>query len=208
MSKASGDLFIVSAPSGAGKTSLTRAAVEQLNADGVPSAISVSYTTRAPRPGEQDGVHYHFVSPEAFAGMAARGEFLEHAEVFGRRYGTGREASEAQRAAGRHLILDIDWQGGRQVRSREPAAVGIYIVPPSREELERRLRARAQDTDAVIAVRMQRARDEMSHLHEYKYLIINRNFEEALSELMALIRSRGGAPVRPVEPGLIEKLLA
>ena len=208
MSKASGDLFIVSAPSGAGKTSLTRAAVEQLNADGVPSAISVSYTTRAPRPGEQDGVHYHFVSPEAFAGMAARGEFLEHAEVFGRRYGTGREASEAQRAAGRHLILDIDWQGGRQVRSREPAAVGIYIVPPSREELERRLRARAQDTDAVIAVRMQRARDEMSHLSEYKYLIINRNFEEALSELMALIRSRGGAPVRPVEPGLIEKLLA
>ncbi len=208
MSKASGDLFIVSAPSGAGKTSLTRAAVEQLNADGVPSAISVSYTTRAPRSGEQDGVHYHFVSPEAFAGMAARGEFLEHAEVFGRRYGTGREASEAQRAAGRHLILDIDWQGGRQVRSREPAAVGIYIVPPSREELERRLRARAQDTDAVIAVRMQRARDEMSHLHEYKYLIINRNFEEALSELMALIRSRGGAPVRPVEAGLIEKLLA
>ena len=208
MSKTRGDLFIVSAPSGAGKTSLTRAAVEQLNADGVPSAISVSYTTRAPRPGEQDGVHYHFVSPEAFAGMAARGEFLEHAEVFGRRYGTGREASEAQRAAGRHLILDIDWQGGRQVRSREPAAVGIYIVPPSREELERRLRARAQDTDAVIAVRMQRARDEMSHLSEYKYLIINRNFEEALSELMALVRSRGGAPVRPVEPGLIEKLLA
>lgn len=203
-----GTLFIVSAPSGAGKTSLTRAAVERLNARGVPCAISVSYTTRDPRPGEQDGVHYHFISAAAFEAMVARDEFLEHAQVFGRRYGTGRQATEAQLAAGRHLILDIDWQGGRQVRARVPAAVGIYILPPSREELERRLRGRGQDSEAVIEGRMQRARDEMSHHDEYKYLIVNSDFEESLGVLMELIHSGGKAPLPPVPAGLVEKLLA
>lgn len=206
-----GRLFVVSAPSGGGKTSLTRAAVRQLAAAGVPSAISVSYTTRAPRPGEQDGVHYHFVDKETFWAMVRRGEFLEHAEVFGRFYGTGRAATDALRAMGTQVLLDIDWQGGRQIRQQAPDAVSIFILPPSRAELERRLRLRGQDADAVIAQRMAQARDEMEHYREYEYLIVNQDFDQALAELAGIIAGRGGPRREDLEArhkSLIRELLA
>jgi guanylate kinase len=188
-------LFVVSAPSGGGKTSLTRALVPRLAALGHPAAISVSYTTRTPRPGEQDGAHYHFVSPDGFEQMVARGEFFEHAQVFGRHYGTGRARTEAMLAAGTDVILDIDWQGARQVKQRAPQAVGIFILPPSRAELERRLRARAQDSDVVIAQRMAEAHSEIAHHDEYDYLVINQDFEQALADLTAIfVDARAGAP--------------
>ncbi|MBI3171093.1 MAG: guanylate kinase [Hydrocarboniphaga effusa] len=205
-----GRVFVVSAPSGGGKTSLTRAAVERLARLNHPTAISISYTTRAPRPGEQDGVHYHFVSPATFEAMIGRGEFLEHAQVFGQRYGTGRKATEALLARGCDVILDIDWQGGRQVRKQVQDAVSVFILPPSREELERRLRDRGQDSDAVIARRMAQARDEISHCGEYEHLIVNQDFEQALAELLALFTERLEA--KPTPPArykpLIQKLLA
>ncbi|AXQ27662.1 guanylate kinase [Solimonas sp. K1W22B-7] len=203
---AAGTLFIVSAPSGGGKTSLTRALVPHLAAQSIPATISVSYTTRTPRPGEVDGTHYHFVSRETFAGMAERGEFFEHAEVFGNLYGTGRARTEALLAAGHDVILDIDWQGGRQVRGQTEEAVGIFILPPSLEELERRLRGRSQDSDEVIARRMAQAHDEMSHHDEYDYLIVNEDFDRALREISAIFvahrllidgqRQRHGARIR------------
>ena len=133
-----GHLYIVSAPSGGGKTSLTRALVPRLAGHGVSATISVSYTTRAMRPGEEEGVHYHFVEAEAFLDMVSRGEFLEHAQVFGRHYGTGRGRTEELLAAGHDVILDIDWQGARQVRKALPEATSIFILPPSVAELERR----------------------------------------------------------------------
>lgn len=178
-----GRLFIVSAPSGGGKTSLTRALVPRLAQAGRPAAISVSYTTRAPRPGEEHGVHYHFVDDPQFVAMAERGEFLEHAQVFGRRYGTGRAATDDLLGKGVDVILDIDWQGARQVKSRRPDATGIFILPPSAAELERRLRGRGQDSAEVIAQRMSRARDEMSHYAEYDYLIVNQDFGRALEDM-------------------------
>jgi len=181
-----GTLFIVSAPSGGGKTSLTRALVPHLAVQSIPAVISVSYTTRSPRPGEVDGTHYHFVSRETFLAMAGRGEFFEHAEVFGNLYGTGRARTEALLAAGQDVLLDIDWQGARQVRAQAPAAVGIFILPPTLAELERRLRGRSQDADAVIARRMAQARDEMSHHDEYDYLIVNEDFDRALRELASI----------------------
>lgn len=204
-----GKLFVVSAPSGGGKTSLTRAAVERLNGQGHPAAISISYTTRAARPGEQHGVHYHFVSAPEFEAMIGRGGFLEHAQVFGQRYGTGRTATEALLRKGSDVILDIDWQGGRQVRGKVEDAISIFILPPSREELERRLRSRGQDSDATIAQRMAQAKVEMSHYAEYEHLIVNRDFEQALAELIGIFKAP--REVRP-EPHsryrpLIEKLL-
>lgn len=202
-----GLLFVVSAPSGGGKTSLTRAAVERLNQENHAAAISVSYTTRAPRPGEQDGVHYHFVSPAEFEAMVQRDEFLEHAQVFGRRYGTGRKATEALLAAGADVILDIDWQGGRQLRARCPDSVSIFILPPSREELERRLRGRGQDSDAVIAQRMAQATEEMSHYGEYQHLIVNRDFTQALDELLEVFRGRPHAQPHSRHKPLIDKLV-
>lgn len=201
---------MVSAPSGGGKTSLTRALIPRLAEAGVPAVISVSYTTRAPRPGEQDGVHYHFVDEAAFRKMVERGEFFEHAEVFGHRYGTGRAKTEELLAAGQDVILDIDWQGGRQVKARAPEAVGIFILPPSREELAKRLRGRGQDSDEIIARRMTQAREEMSHYSEYDYVLINENFERALAELTAIFvagrlrRAHQQVLHRP----LIQKLLA
>lgn len=192
-----GGLLIVSAPSGGGKTSLTRALVPRLADRGIEAVISVSYTTRPPRPGEQDAVHYHFVEAARFAEMVAREEFLEHADVFGRRYGTGRAATDDLLARGCEVILDIDWQGAQQVRARVAAAAGVFILPPSRAELERRLRARAQDEEQVIGKRMQAARDEMRHHDEYDYLIVNERFETALDELGAIVQaSRAGAPER------------
>ncbi|MGQ0697923.1 MAG: guanylate kinase [Panacagrimonas sp.] len=181
-----GHLFVVSAPSGGGKTSLTRALVPRLATRGHGAAISVSYTTRAPRPGEQDGVHYHFVDEARFVAMIELGEFLEHAHVFGRRYGTGRGETASQLAQGIDVILDIDWQGAQQVRQVLPEARSIFILPPSAAELERRLRGRGQDDDATIAARMAAAKAEMSHYGEYESLIVNEDFERALEELAAL----------------------
>ncbi len=182
----SGTLYIISAPSGAGKTSLVNALVEQ-----VPGMeISVSHTTRQRRPGEQEGMHYHFVAMEEFRAMARRGEFLEFAEVFGNCYGTARAPVEAQLRTGTDVILEIDWQGAQQVRQAMPEAVSIFILPPSQAELERRLRARGQDSDAVIARRMEEAVNEMSHYPEYDYLVINETFDEALYELVAIVQAR------------------
>lgn len=206
-----GTLFVVSAPSGGGKTSLTQAAIAQLQAAGHRIAFSVSYTTRPPRPGEIDGVHYHFVDPERFAQMVADGELLEHAEVFGNRYGTGRAATERALADGIDLILDIDWQGWRQVRERLREDVhGIFILPPSANELERRLRGRGQDSDEVIARRMAQARSEMAHCLEYDSLIVNDRFERALSDLVSVIRARAlrVAVQRQRHAALIASLLA
>jgi guanylate kinase len=190
LTQTAGGLFIVSAPSGGGKTSLTREAVRRLAAQGARTEISVSYTTRAARPGEQDGVHYHFIDEPRFQAMIDAGEFLEHAEVFGRRYGTGRSRTEALLAQGCDVILDIDWQGARQVRMTHPEAIGIFILPPSLAELERRLRSRGQDDETTVQRRMAAAQAEMRHYDEYDYLIINEDFERALGELQALFTAR------------------
>lgn len=181
-----GKLFILSAPSGAGKTTLTHGLIERLKVAGREAQFSVSYTTRAPRPGEQEGVDYHFVSTEQFASMADSGEFLEHAQVFDRAYGTGNGATEALLAQGIDVILDIDWQGARQVRKAKPDVVTIFIEPPSLKELERRLISRGQDDDVTIARRMRDAESELSHKGEYDHVVINDDYEKALNELEAL----------------------
>lgn len=181
-----GNLYIVSAPSGAGKSSLVRALLE-----GDPQLrLSVSYTTRPPRPGEEDGVHYHFVTREVFQEMLGQGAFLESAEVYGNHYGTSQPWIEAQLAQGHDVLLEIDWQGAAQVRRILPAAVGIYILPPSLEELERRLRERGQDSAEVIARRMASAREDMTHALEYDYLVVNERFDLALADLRAIVRAR------------------
>lgn len=205
-----GNLWIVSAPSGGGKTSLTRALLPRLRALGVHAEISVSYTTRAPRAGEQDGVHYHYVDEAGFVGMIEAGAFLEQAHVFGRRYGTGRERTEALLAAGKDVILDIDWQGARQVRALMPQVRSVFILPPSRLELERRLRGRGTDGAEAIAERMALATAEMSHYDEYEFLVINEDFETALLELTALFlaprlaRERQQARYSSLIPDLLE----
>ncbi len=185
MSSEGGRLLVISAPSGAGKTSLVRALV-----DGDPELVlSVSHTTRAPRPGERDGEHYHFVSAARFAEMVAAGAFLEHAEVFGHRYGTARAGVLAELERGRDVLLEIDWQGARQVRERMPEALAVFILPPSREALAERLRARAQDSESVIERRLAAARREIEHYREFDYLVVNERFEEALADLQAIVRA-------------------
>jgi len=182
--KRPGRLFVVTAPSGAGKTTLVEAL---MRAD--PSLkLSISYTTRAPRPGEKDGADYHFVGDDAFLAMRSRGEFLESAEVHGYRYGTSKRVITEALARGEDLILEIDWQGARQVRAIYPDCVGIFILPPSIEELERRMRARGQDSDAVIRRRLDNARGEMEHAGEFDYAIINKDFQTAQRELAEIIR--------------------
>lgn len=181
-----GNLFIVSAPSGAGKTSLVRAMMERLG----QVAFSVSHTTRAMRPGEQDGRDYHFIDVPTFEAEIAAGAFLEHARVFDNYYGTARASVEAQLAAGEDVFLDIDWQGARQIRAAWPGVVSIFILPPSRAALESRLRGRGQDSDAIIAKRMEGAVSESAHYDEYDYLIINDDFPTALDELMAIVRAQ------------------
>jgi len=181
-----GTLFVVSAPSGAGKTSLVRELVESL--DGIQ--VSVSHTTRPRREGEVDGVNYHFADVPGFEAMIERGEFFEYARVFDNDYGTSRPAVQAALAAGQDVILEIDWQGARQVRQQLPDAVSVFILPPSREELERRLSGRGTDEHAVIERRMRDAVSEMSHHDEYDYLVINDDFTTALDELRALVVSR------------------
>lgn len=178
-----GTLYIVSAPSGAGKTSL----VNQLSASISDVAVSISHTTRPPRPGEQDGDHYHFTSPTVFEAMIAEGAFLEYAEVFGNYYGTSRVETEAKLAAGLDLILEIDWQGARQVRRLLPDSLSIFILPPSREALRHRLSNRAQDHPEVIDRRMASSLDELSHYAEFDYLVINDDFTVALDALRAIL---------------------
>jgi len=181
-----GTLYIISAPSGAGKTSLVKALLERLS--GV--VVSVSYTTRAPRPGEQDGVDYHFINKVEFERLVERGEFLEHAQVFDNYYGTRRAAVLERLEADEDMILEIDWQGARQVAEAFPQAVRIFILPPSREALQERLTTRGQDSDEVISRRMADAINEMSRYDEYDYLIFNDDFDVALLELEALFRAR------------------
>ncbi|MFY0989034.1 guanylate kinase [Halomonas sp. C05BenzN] len=201
-----GTLFIVSAPSGAGKTSLVRELIESL--DGLQ--VSVSHTTRERRPGEVDGVNYHFVDVPGFEAMIERGEFFEYARVFDNYYGTSRPAVKTMLSAGQDVILEIDWQGARQVRSQMPEAVSIFILPPSRNELERRLASRGTDEHAVIARRMDDAVKEMSHHDEYDYLVINDDFTTALRELQSLVIARRLtlARVRERHAPLLEALLS
>jgi guanylate kinase len=192
-------LWIVSAPSGGGKTSLTRAVIASLQQRGVGASISVSYTTRDPRPGEEDGQHYHFVEEAEFDAMQRDGHLLEHANVFGRRYGTGRAQTEAALLAGQELFLDIDWQGARQLRSCGLPSHSVFLLPPSVEALEERLRARGQDDEATIARRMAAAWEELQHFAEYEFLIVNGNFDDARTDLEALVlaqRLRRAAQVR------------
>jgi guanylate kinase len=179
-----GSLFVVTAPSGAGKSSL----IEALLAEDPRLKLSISYTTRPPRPGEQDGREYHFVDDATFVAMVERGEFLESAEVHGHRYGTAEAVIRQALAKGEDLVLEIDWQGARQVRKLQPGCVGIFILPPSVEELGRRMRARGQDSEAVIRRRLSSAEEEMSHAPEFDYVIINKEFDSAKQDLQAIIR--------------------
>jgi guanylate kinase len=181
-----GTLYIVAAPSGAGKTSLTRALLEQESGIG----LSVSYTSRPPRPNEIDGVDYNFVSRGVFEEMIRRGEFFEHAVVHGDLKGTARTAVERTLAGGRDVLLEIDWQGARQVREQMQDTVSIFILPPSRAELERRLRTRASDSAAVIRRRLDDSRADIAHAVEFDYLIINDDFATALGELRAIVATR------------------
>jgi guanylate kinase len=190
-----GLLFVITAPSGAGKSSL----IAKLLEDERGLALSVSYTTRSPRPGEQNGREYHFVDLPAFEAMLERGEFLESAEVHGHRYGTSQKVIEEVRASGRDLLLEIDWQGAAQVRRLYPESVGIFILPPSMAELERRLRKRAQDSDEVIRRRLKNAVEEMSHAAEFKYAIINNNFDDARLDLRAIVRAERLATGRQLD---------
>jgi guanylate kinase len=180
-----GLLFIVTAPSGAGKSTLVNAVL----ADDPALALSISYTTRAPRPGETNGREYHFVDRAAFQRMLDAGEFLESAEVHGNFYATSQKRIAELRAAGRDVVLEIDWQGAEQVRRLFPEAVGIFILPPSLPELERRLRARGKDPDETIRRRLAAAEAEMSHAGEFDYVIINNDFEEARRDLAAVVRA-------------------
>jgi guanylate kinase len=178
-----GHVLVVAAPSGAGKSSLVNALLKQDES----IRLSVSFTTRAPRPGETHGREYHFVSREEFAAREAGGEFLETAEVHGNRYGTSRSWIEQQLADGRDVLLEIDWQGAQQVRRLFPRAVSVFILPPSMEALRARLKQRGQDRPDVIDRRLDAARGEMAHAPEFDYVIINERFEQALSELAAIV---------------------
>jgi guanylate kinase len=181
----SGNLYIVSAPSGAGKTSL----VAKLLENDSQIRKSVSYTTRGPRAGEIDGKHYHFVTPETFEKMAQSGDFLESALVHTNRYGTSRGWVEEQLAGDTDIVLEIDWQGAAQVRRLMPAAISIFILPPSFEALLQRLNSRAQDAPEVIATRLANAREEISHVHDFDYVIINSEFKAAAAELQDIVRA-------------------
>ena len=180
-----GNVFIICAPSGAGKTSLV---AELLRRDR-SARLSVSHTTRAPRPGEQDGRNYHFVSRPAFEAMIGRGEFLESAEVHGNLYGTSQAWIDEQLARDVDIVLEIDWQGAQQVRRLIAEAIGIFILPPSPDTLRRRLIDRGQDSEAVIERRLQAARGEIAHLAEFDYVMINNNFDDAVEDLVSIVRA-------------------
>lgn len=181
-----GNLFIVSAPSGAGKTSLVRALVERDR--GI--RLSVSYTTRVPRPGECDGIDYYFVDEAQFVEMLERGDFLEHALVYGNRYGTSRSRIDALRSEGLDLIFEIDWQGAQTMRTHFPDATSVFILPPSLDALLERLQQRGQDSAETIARRLAEAKADMAHVGEFEYVIINKDFGVALDELRALVAAQ------------------
>lgn len=186
-----GNLFILAAPSGAGKSSLIKALMEKYegNTD-TPMQVSVSHTTRQPRPGEVDGVHYHFVSREQFEALIEQGVFFEYAKVFGNYYGTSRVTIEQTLHRGIDVFLDIDWQGARQVKKLMPDTCGIFILPPSLDVLEQRLNNRGQDSDEVIAGRMAQAVAEMSHFNEFDSVIVNDDFATALNDLEAIVTAQ------------------
>jgi guanylate kinase len=180
-----GNLFIVCAPSGAGKTSLVNALIER-----EPSIeLSVSYTTREPREGEIDGVDYHFVTHAAFVEMAGRGEFLESAEVHGNLYGTSQSWIDARTREGRDIVLEIDWQGAQQVRRLIPGAIGVFILPPTLDALRRRLTMRGKDSTEVMERRLANAREEIAHVEEFDYVIINQTFDVAVVDLVSIVRA-------------------
>jgi len=181
----SGDLFVIVAPSGAGKTSLVNRLLETQG--GI--RLSVSHTTRAPRPGEADARDYHFVDRATFEKMIAAGDFLEHADVYGNYYGTSRRWIERELDGEHDVLLEIDWQGARQVRKLFPGMVGIFILPPSLAELRRRLTARGKDSPETIERRMASAREEISHVLEFEYIIVNEHFETAATDLQAVVRA-------------------
>jgi len=184
-----GRLFVISAPSGAGKTSLVGAVLSARPA----LVLSVSYTTRTPRPQEVDGRDYHFVNAARFQELVAQGAFLEHAQVFDNWYGTGRDQIARRLQAGEHVLLEIDWQGARQIRRAMPDCVSIFILPPSRAALEQRLRARRTDNDQVIARRLADAAADMSHCLEFDYAIVNDRFEQAVAEMLQIIDGQGSS---------------
>jgi guanylate kinase len=192
-----GRLFVIAAPSGAGKTSLVRALMEREPA----LRFSISYTTRPQRPTELHGRDYFFVRPDEFERMAAAGEFLEHARVFDNHYGTARRQVEESLAAGQDLILEIDWQGARQVRAALPECISVFILPPSPGELERRLRGRGTDAEEVIARRLRDAASDMTHWREFDHVVVNDEFAAALADLQAIVAGQAAATRRD-RPGL------
>jgi guanylate kinase len=206
MFASTGTLYIVSAPSGAGKTSLVKALLDAQQ----QVRVSVSHTTRPMRPGEVDGVNYHFVSREEFLERLEQDEFLEHAEVFGNLYGTSQRSIEQTLSEGFDLILEIDWQGAQQVRRLMPQAKSIFILPPTQEALRQRLTNRGQDSDEVIEKRMREAVSEMTHYVEYDYLVINDDFSHALIDLQAIFRANQlqQASQQQRFSGLLQELLA
>lgn len=177
-----GTLYIVAAPSGAGKSSIVNAVL----ARDANICLSISFTSRAPRPGERHAEHYHFVSAQEFERMVEVGDLFEHARVHGDWKGTARQSVEPQLAQGKDVLLEIDWQGARQVRAQLPGAVSVFILPPSREALEQRMRARGQDSEQVIAQRLAAAREEMCHYGEFDYVIINEDFDNAVDEMASI----------------------
>ena len=192
-----GRLFVIAAPSGTGKTSLVRALMER-----APSlAFSISHTTRRPRPNEIDGRDYHFTDRTRFEEMISAGEFLEHAEVFDNLYGTGRRNVEAALEAGRDLLLEIDWQGAAQVRDRLPEAIDIFILPPSREALEQRLRGRGTDSEEVIQRRLRDSVTELSRWDDFRYVVVNEHFDRALADLQHIVAG-DAEPFRSTRPDL------
>jgi len=196
------NLYVIAAPSGGGKTSLISALLERDE----QVALSVSHTTRPPRPGEIDGIHYYFVDDKTFQKLIDQHAFLEYATVFGHRYGTGRAAIGRQLKEGFDVMLDIDWQGARQVKQSFPSCCSIFVLPPSLRELKRRLRNRGQDSEEVIDRRMRQARSEISHCREFDFLIINDDFEAALEDLQSIVRRH--RPVRKEDKERIDALLA
>ncbi len=187
MADTPGNLFIVSAPSGAGKSSLIKALLENHNDESHPIQVSVSHTTRDPRPGEVDGVHYHFVSKQEFEQLIAEDAFFEWAKAFDNYYGTAKKNITNTLQHGVDVFLDIEWQGARQVKALMPDTNTIFIAPPSRQELRNRLSARKQDSDEVIDRRMASAVAEISHYHEFDYIVVNDNFEQALAQLESIV---------------------
>jgi guanylate kinase len=201
-----GRLFVIAAPSGAGKTSLVKALLErkpQLH-------VSISYTTRKIRPTEEDGREYHFISVTEFQQLVAQGQFLEYAQVFDNFYGTGRRPVETELARGNDVVLEIDWQGAQQVRRSMPECVSVFILPPSRESLEQRLRNRRTDSEEVIARRLRDAVGDMSHWDEFNYVVVNDDFDRAAGDLASIVEGRGSALTtdRPQLRALLGTLLA